>query len=151
MTFRHAAMLAITMTTAFTYSTARADDISPVGLWKNIDDVSGKSRALIRITETNGALQGTVEQVFPAPGEDQNPKCVKCEGALKNAPIVGLQILSGLKQDGDDYTDGQILDPENGEIYRSKLRLLDGGRKLGVRGYVGISLLGRSQTWIRQQ
>lgn len=151
MTFKHAAMLAITLTTALTCSIARADDTSPVGLWKNIDDVSGKSRALIRITETNGTLQGTVEQVFPAPSEDQNPKCVKCEGALKNAPIVGLQILSGLKKDGDDYADGQILDPESGELYRSKLHLLDGGRKLNVRGYIGISLLGRSQTWIRQQ
>jgi uncharacterized protein (DUF2147 family) len=91
-----------------------------------------------------------VIRVFPGPDEDQNPKCEKCEGALKNAPIVGLRILSGLKKDGDEYTGGEILDPENGEVYSSNLHLIDGGNKLSVRGYIGVSLLGRSQTWIRQ-
>jgi uncharacterized protein (DUF2147 family) len=150
LTCKYTAVLAITLAAALMSSTARSADISPVGLWKNIDDVSGKSRALIRITETNGTLRGTVEKVFPRPDEDQNPKCGECEGALKDAPIVGLEILSGLKKDGDEYTGGQILDPENGEVYSSNMRLIDGGRKLTVRGYIGVSLLGRSQTWIRQ-
>jgi len=151
LTFNRAGVLAITLAAALLSSTARADDTSPVGLWKNIDDVSGKPRALIRIAEVNGTLQGRVEKVFPGPSEDQNPKCVKCEDALKNAPIVGLEILSGLKKDGDEYTGGQILDPENGEVYSSNMHLIEGGRKLNVRGYVGLSLLGRSQTWIRQE
>ena len=67
-----------------------ARQASPAGLWKNIDDVSGKPRALIRITETNGILDGKIEQVFPGPDDSQNPKCEKCEGANKNAPVVGL-------------------------------------------------------------
>ena len=150
LTFNRAGVLAITLAAALLSSAARADNTSPVGLWKNIDDVSGKSRALIRITEANGTLEGTVEKVFPGPSEDQNPKCGECEGALKNAPIVGLEILSGLKKDGDGYAGGQILDPENGKVYSSSMQLIDGGRKLSVRGYIGISLLGRSQTWIRQ-
>ena len=151
LTFKHAAVLAITLAAALASSAARADNASPVGVWKNIDDVSGKSRALIQITETNGTLRGTVVKVFPGPEEDQTPKCGKCEGALKNAPIVGLTILSGLQKDGDEYTGGEILDPENGEVYSSNLQLIDGGRKLSVRGYIGVSLLGRSQTWIRQE
>jgi uncharacterized protein (DUF2147 family) len=147
--FKHAGALTLALAAALVSSLARADQASPVGLWKNIDDVSGKSRALIRITESNGTLQGKVEKVFPAPNEDQNPKCEKCDGVLKNAPIVGMTILSGLKRDGDEYSGGQILDPENGKLYSSKVRVSDGGKKLSVRGYIGVSMLGRTQTWIR--
>jgi len=136
---------------AFMSQALWAADNSPVGLWQNIDDASGKPRALIRITESNGTLEGRIEKVFPAPGENPDPKCDKCEGANKNAPIVGLTILTGLRKDGDEYTDGKILDPDNGKVYSSTLRLAEDGRKLNVRGYIGLSLLGRSQTWIRQE
>ncbi|MFA9218712.1 MAG: DUF2147 domain-containing protein [Sphingomonadaceae bacterium] len=132
-------------------SAARADDASPVGLWRNIDDVSGKPKALIRITESNGALQGQIEKLFRGPSEDQNPKCEKCEGTRKDQPVIGLVIMSGLKKDGSDYTGGEILDPDNGKVYRSKLNLTDGGKKLNVRGYIGVPMLGRSQTWVRQE
>jgi len=120
-------------------------------LWKNIDDASGKPRALIRIAESNGTLQGKIEKVFPGPSEDRNPKCEKCEGALKNVPVIGLVILSGLKKDGAEYTGGKILDPDNGKVYSSKIQLTDAGKKLNVRGYVGVSMLGRSQIWLRQE
>ncbi|GGN37246.1 MULTISPECIES: DUF2147 domain-containing protein [Marinomonas] len=126
-----------------------ANDSSPVGLWKNIDDVNDKPRALIRITESNGTLQGRIEKVFPSPTEAPDPKCEKCEGVNKNAPIIGLEILSGLKQDGDEFVGGQILDPDNGKVYSSKVRLIDGGKKLSVRGYIGVPILGRSQIWER--
>ena len=72
-------------------------------------------------------------------------------GANKDAPIVGLVILSGLKKDGDAYAGGQILDPDNGKLYSSKVQLSDGGKKLNVRGYIGVPMLGRSQTWVRQE
>jgi uncharacterized protein (DUF2147 family) len=130
---------------------AWADNASPVGLWKNIDDQSGKPKALIRITETNGMLEGRIEQLFRAPGEEQNPKCDKCTDERKNQPIVGMVIMKNLKKDGDEYNGGEILDPNNGKVYRSKLKLADGGKKLDVRGYIGVPLLGRSQTWIRQE
>jgi uncharacterized protein (DUF2147 family) len=130
---------------------AWAGDGSPVGLWKNIDDVSGQPRALIRITESNGALQGKIENLFPGPGDNPNPKCEKCEGASKGAPVIGLVILSGLKKDGDEYAGGQILDPDNGKTYSSKVHLIDGGKKLSVRGYIGVPMLGRTQTWVRQE
>ncbi|MCU7373774.1 DUF2147 domain-containing protein [Paucibacter sp. O1-1] len=84
-------------------------------------------------------------------GEAPNPKCDKCEGALKNTPVVGLVILSGLTREGDDYVGGQILDTDKGKVYRSKLRLMQNGQQLSVRGYIGVPILGRSQTWLRQE
>ena len=132
-------------------SPAWADDASPVGLWKNIDDVSGKPKALIRITESNGVLQGKIEQLFRPAGQEQNPKCDKCTDARKDQPILGMVFMSGLKKDGDEFNGGEILDPDNGKVYRSKMELADGGKKLKVRGYIGVPMLGRSQTWVRQE
>jgi uncharacterized protein (DUF2147 family) len=124
---------------------------SPTGLWKTIDDQSGKPRGLVRIVESNGEYQGRVEKTFPKPGEDPNPKCEKCDGARHNQPVIGLTILWGLRKQGDEYQGGQILDPENGKIYRSRMKLQDGGTKLDVRGFIGFSLFGRTQTWIREE
>ena len=143
--------LALILAAALAASGALAESTSPIGLWKNIDDASGKPRALIRIAESNGTLQGKIEKVFPGPSEDRNPKCEKCEGALKNVPVIGLVILSGLKKDGAEYTGGKILDPDNGKVYSAKIQMTDAGKKLNVRGYVGVSMLGRSQIWLRQE
>ena len=122
---------------------------SPIGLWKNIDDNTGKSKALIRITEHGGMYEGRIEKLFLKPSEDQNPMCVKCEGELKDQPSLGMKILSGIAQNSTEYSGGTIVDPENGKSYHSKLLLDDNGKKLIVRGYIGISLFGRSQTWER--
>ena len=130
---------------------AHAQQSSPVGLWKNIDDETGKPKALIRITESNGVLSGKIEKLFKQPGEDQNPKCDKCEGALKDQPVLGMTILTNMKRDGDEYDGGNILDPNNGKVYKSTLELKDSGKKLSVRGYIGIPLLGRSQVWLREE
>lgn len=140
-----------TLVAALMVLPAWAGETSPAGLWRNVDDVSGRPRALIRIVESNGVLQGRIEKVFPGVNEDPNPKCDKCKGANRNAPVIGLMILSGLSKDGEEYLGGQILDPDNGEVYRSKVRLIDDGRKLLVRGYIGVPMLGRSQTWLRQE
>jgi uncharacterized protein (DUF2147 family) len=142
---------AFIITAALSIAPAFAADSSPVGLWKNIDDVSGKPKALIRITESNGVLQGKIEQLFREPSEDQAPKCDKCEGARKDQPIVGMTILSGLTKDGEEYAGGEILDPNNGKVYKSKMHLTDNGKKLSVRGYIGVPMLGRSQVWVRQE
>ena len=150
-TLNKAGVFGLTLAAAVMSSALWADDNSPVGLWQNIDDVSGKPRALIRITESDGTLKGVIEKAFPAPSEVQNPKCEKCEGVNKNVPIVGLTILTGLRKDGEEYTDGEILDPDNGKVYSSKVHLTDNGKKLSVRGYIGTPLLGRSQTWVRQE
>jgi uncharacterized protein (DUF2147 family) len=130
---------------------AWAQDPSPVGLWKNIDDETGKPKAMIRITENQGQLQGKIEKLFRPADQEQDPKCDKCEGARKDQPIVGMVIVSGLKKDGNEYNGGEILDPANGKVYRSKAKLQDGGKKLEVRGYVGAPMFGRSQTWVREE
>ncbi len=132
-------------------SFALADDTSPVGLWKTIDDKSGKVRSLVRISESNGELSGKIEKIFKEPGEDQNPKCDKCEGERKDQPIIGMVFMKGLKKDGDEYTGGEILDPNNGKVYRSKIALTDSGKKLNVRGYIGAPMFGRTQTWVRAE
>lgn len=150
--YKHAAALALLLAgSALSLTPAWADDSSPVGLWKNIDDVTGKQKALIRISESNGVLQGQIEKIFRAPTEEQNPKCEKCDGARKDQPIIGMVFMTGLKKDGDEYGGGEILDPDNGKVYKSKMHLTDGGKKLSVRGYIGMPLLGRSQVWVRQE
>ena len=130
---------------------ALADDSSPVGTWKTIDDKTGKVRSLVRITEVNGELQGKIEKIFHGPEEDQNPKCNLCTDARKDQPVIGMVFMNGLKKDGDKYTGGQILDPNNGKVYRSKLELTEGGKKLEVRGYIGAPLFGRTQVWLRAE
>jgi uncharacterized protein (DUF2147 family) len=128
-----------------------ADLSSPVGLWKTIDDNSGKPGGLIRIELIDGQYQGKIEKIFTEPGEDPNPKCVKCEGSRHNQPIVGLTFMWSLTKQGDEYQGGEILDPKTGKIYRAKLKLEDGGKKLNVRGFIGFSLLGRTQAWYREE
>jgi uncharacterized protein (DUF2147 family) len=130
---------------------ASADVNSPTGLWKTIDDKTGKERSLVRITETNGVFEGRVEKIYDQPGDDPSHLCKECEGERKDKPIIGMTILWGLKKDGEQYAGGEILDPKNGSIYRAKMKLLDGGKKLEVRGFIGVSLFGRSQTWLREE
>ncbi|RXZ34064.1 DUF2147 domain-containing protein [Oxalobacteraceae bacterium CAVE-383] len=130
---------------------ATAAEASPVGLWKTIDDESGKPKSLVRITENDGELSGRIEKLFRAPDQDQDPKCVKCEGALKDQPIIGMTILTGLKKDGDGYSGGRIVDPASGKTYKSKLTVAEDGRKLNLRGYIGVPMLGRTQIWLREE
>ncbi len=130
---------------------ASANEATPVGLWRTIDDKTGKEKSLVRITEVNGELRGTIEKLIREPNEDQNPVCDKCSGEKKNKPVLGMMILGGLKRDGKEWTGGEILDPNNGKTYKCKMSLDDGGKKLNVRGFIGVSLLGRTQVWLREE
>jgi len=121
---------------------------SPVGLWKTIDDDTKQAKSLVRITEAGGVLTGKVEKILT---EKTDAVCDKCDGDLKNKPVQGMTILSGLKKDGGEWTGGKILDPNNGKVYDAKVKLVDGGKKLEMRGFMGVSLLGRTQTWLREQ
>ncbi len=132
-------------------SAAFATDLSPMGLWKTIDDHTGKPRGLVRVIQVREEYRGKVEKIFPKPSEDQNPKCEKCAGEKHNQPVIGMTILWGLTKQGDEYQGGEILDPENGKVYRAKMTLEDGGRQLHVRGFIGFSLLGRTQIWLREE
>jgi uncharacterized protein (DUF2147 family) len=135
--------------------TVFAANDTPVGKWKQIDDVSGKAKSIIEITESNGKLEGKVLQVMNLSPEEiasegAHPVCVKCDGERKNKPVEGMTIMWGVSKDDDVWDGGKILDPKNGKVYKVKLTLSDDGTKLDVHGYIGFSLLGRSQTWERQ-
>ena len=143
--------LEIAILSAAIWSTAFASELSPVGLWKTIDDHSGKPRGLVRIMEVNGEYQGMVEKIFTKPSEDPNPKCEKCDGVRHNQPVIGMTILWGLRKQGDEYQGGAILDPESGSVYRARMKLDGEGGKLSVRGFIGFALLGRTQTWVRDE
>lgn len=118
---------------------------SVVGKWKTIDDETGKPKSVVEITEKDGVLTGTVIEILT---EKKDAKCDKCEGARKGKPIEGLTIISGMKKDGKEYSGGKILDPTKGKEYKCIIKL-NGANKLDVRGYVGISAFGRTQTWTR--
>ena len=123
---------------------------TPVGTWRQIDDVTGKPKSIIQITDDNGKLQGKVLQVLLS-DDGPHPLCKKCEGERKDQPIEGMVIMWNVSRDDDVWDGGKILDPKTGKVYRVKLSLTDGGQKLDVHGYIGISLLGRSQVWERMQ
>ncbi|HYD41823.1 MAG TPA: DUF2147 domain-containing protein [Anaeromyxobacter sp.] len=124
---------------------------SPVGRWRTIDDDTKKPKSIVAITEEDGKLQGTIEELLDPNRPEPDPVCKKCEGERKNQPIRGMKILWGVKKSGDTWTGGKILDPNNGKVYRVNLTPADGGKKLVVRGYVGIALIGRTQTWERAE
>ncbi|WP_298829061.1 DUF2147 domain-containing protein [uncultured Piscinibacter sp.] len=121
---------------------------TPVGLWKTIDDETKTEKSLVRITDGGGVLSGKIEKLLDP--SKQNDVCDKCSDERKGQPIVGLSIIRNAKPDGDDksvWTGGEILDPNNGKTYRLRLKPLDGGKHLEVRGYIGPFF--RNQTWIR--
>ena len=122
---------------------------TPIGLWKTFDDKTGNARALVRIYEQDGRLFGRIEQSLTA--GDEHRVCVECTDDRKNQPIVGLLIIRKMKAQDDAYAGGDILDPENGSVYRCKFHLDQNGFRLVVRGYIGFALLGRTQIWQRQE
>ena len=124
-----------------------ADPNSPVGLWKTFDDKSGAAKAIVRIYDQNGKLFGKIVSSFK-PGADSRV-CEVCKDERKDQPIIGLVIIRNMKADDGEFDGGDILDPENGSVYHCKMHVEDGSRLL-VRGYIGISLIGRTQTWQRQ-
>jgi uncharacterized protein (DUF2147 family) len=128
-----------------------AQAASPTGLWQTIDDKTGQPKALVQIVEDgDGTLTGKILTGLGS-NDDPNRRCTACTDSRKDQLMKGMTIINGMKSDGDTWDGGQILDPENGKLYKCKMHLDDGGQKLVVRGYIGVSLLGRSQTWIRQQ
>ncbi len=130
---------------------ATATELSPVGRWKTISDKTGKVTSIVTITQEKGTLVGTVSELFRKPEQDQNPLCTKCPGDQKDQPIIGLKILTGLREDGDEWNGGEILDPDNGKSYSCFIKVIENGTKLNVRGYIGFSLFGRTQTWERAE
>lgn len=124
--------------------------MTPVGVWRSIDDKSGEPKSEIRITESNGVLSGKLEKLLRK-GADPATLCTECRDELKNKPMVGMTIITGVKKaEGKDvWEDGKVLDLESGKSYTLRLTPLEGGSKLEVRGSIGP--FGRTQTWVRVQ
>ena len=118
------------------------------GTWVSIDDETGVEKSEITLYESEGKLYGKVKRLLLP--EDQGKLCVNCKGAEKNKPIEGLVILKGLSKDGETWTDGKIMDPANGKNYDCTISL-ENSNTLKVRGYLGFSFLGRTQTWKRKE
>ncbi|WP_248319982.1 DUF2147 domain-containing protein [Caballeronia sp. Sq4a] len=148
---KHLVRIAAGALIAVSAAGAYAQASSPAGTWETIDDATGKPKAIIQIVDDgSGQLSGKVVRGI---GEFDHPdrRCTACTDDRKDQLVKGMTIITGMKQNGDTWEGGQILDPENGKLYKCKMKLEDGGQKLVVRGYIGVSLLGRSQTWVRQQ
>jgi len=127
----------------------RAADPTAVGLWEQVDEKTGKPESWFKITEHNGVYQGNIVKIFFKPGEDEHWACDKCEGDERGKPVLGLALIKGMQRNGLAYEHGTIMDPRDGSVYRALMNLSPDGQKLEVRGYLGISLFGRSQTWNR--
>jgi uncharacterized protein (DUF2147 family) len=131
-------------------SNASAAAATPIGTWETVSDVTGEVASTVRLSLKDGKLVGQIASLVQKEGEDPNPLCEVCPGDQKDQPVVGLEILSGLTQDGSEWNDGLILDPENGKHYRCIIRVAEDNQTMEVRGFIGISLFGRSQVWNRQ-
>ncbi len=134
--------LHLTITLLFISSGLYAQDI--FGKWKTIDDNTGKPKSIVEITLKDGKAYGKIIKLFREPGEDPDPICDECTDYRKDQRVIGMTIITGMVQDGDEWEDGEILDPENGKVYDCKLWVEDG--KLMVRGYVAFFF--RTQTWL---
>ena len=141
--------LAFTFTALALAAAGAAAQMSPVGLWKTVDDETKHEKSLVRIVDNGGVVSGRIEKLLD-PATDPKAICDKCTDERKGQPIVGLTILRNLKQDAEDKTvweGGDVLDPNNGKLYRARLKPVNGGKELQLRGYLGPFY--RTQTWIR--
>lgn len=122
-----------------------------IGTWITVDDKTDQPASLIKIEEVNGMLEGTIIKTFPRPDEIPLIYCNRCKDSLKDRPLIGMKIMTDLKQEAKgSWSGGKILDPKEGEIYKVKI-VTEDGQKMNVRGYIGIPLLGRTQIWYRAE
>jgi len=128
-------------------SAIASESNSPVGKWMTVDDETGVEKSIVEISQQDGVISGKVVKIFNE--NDPNPICIKCKGEKANKPITGMEILWGVKQKGDYWSGGKILDPAKGKTYKVKLELEEKGKVLKVRGYIGTPALGRTQKWHR--